>query len=63
MMELGGWIAKKKADDSINLVIGTDGEFPEWVTIKFDIENETPNVPICYSLEDTIKTALKTIYG
>jgi len=61
MMELGGWIARKKIDDSINLVIGTDGNFPEWETVKFDIENETPNVPICYSLEETILTALNKI--
>ncbi|MFA6392883.1 MAG: hypothetical protein WCW54_02270 [Candidatus Paceibacterota bacterium] len=58
MMELGEWIARRKANPNINLVIGTDGEFPEWSTIKFEIETEIPEVPICYSLEETIKTAL-----
>ncbi len=61
MMELGEWIARHKMNNKINLVIGTDGEFPEWSTIKFEIESEIPEILICDSLEQTINTALNLI--
>lgn len=59
MMELGEWIARCKADKEINLVIGTDGNFPEWSTIEYEIKTELPMTPICSSLEETVETALK----
>ncbi len=60
MMELGEWIARKTPDT--NIVIGTDGEFPEWSTIKYEIESEHDiAIPICYSLEETITKALTLI--
>lgn len=61
MMELGQWIVRKKYNPDIKLVIGTDGEFPEWSTIEFELKTEIPDVPICYNLEDTINTALELI--
>lgn len=63
MMELGTALAAKRIyGKDFNLVIGTDGEFPEWKTVLIDIEL-TEGIPICYTLEDTISTALKLIYG
>ena len=59
MMELGEWIARCKTDKEINLVVGTDGNFPEWSTIEYEIKTELPMVPICNSLEKTIETAIK----
>ena len=58
MLELGEWIVRKKNDPSINLVIGTDGNFPEWPTIMFELVTEIPSVHICMSLEDTVDKAL-----
>lgn len=58
MMELGEWIARKKIDEKINLVIGTDGNFPEWRTIEYEIKTEIPTVPVCKSLQETIETSL-----
>ena len=59
MMELGEWIARCKTNPEINLVIGTDGSFPEWSTIEYEIKTEIPGIPICNSLEETIETAIK----
>lgn len=61
MMELGEWIARCKENPEINLIIGTDGEFPEWSTIEYEIKTEIPNTPICNSLEETIETAINLI--
>lgn len=62
MMELGTALANKTNSPGMKLVIGTDGEFPEWRTILLDIET-IGNIPVCYTLEDTINTALKLIHG
>ncbi|MBP7831660.1 MAG: hypothetical protein KA028_01430 [Candidatus Pacebacteria bacterium] len=59
MMELGLWIARCKMDKEINLVIGTDGNFPEWSTIEFEIKTEIPHVQIYDSLEKTIDAAIE----
>jgi len=59
MMELGEWIARCKMDKEINLVIGTDGNFPEWSTIEYELRTELPIVPICNSLKETIETAIR----
>jgi len=60
MMELGTAMGSY-THKPFNLVVGTDGEFPEWNTIKLDLEEN--KIPICYTLEDTIETALKLIHG
>lgn len=39
-----------------------NGEFPEWRTILLDIE-AIGNIPVCYTMEDTINTALNLIHG
>ena len=58
MLELGEWIARRQINKEINLVIGTDGNFPEWSTIKYEIETELQNVSIYNSLEETIDAAI-----
>ena len=58
MMELGEWIARKKLDKNINLVIGIDNNFPEYSTVEYEITTEISDVLIHASLEETIKTAL-----
>ncbi len=40
MMELGEWIERHKNNKEMNLVIATDGNFPEWSTIKYELEKE-----------------------
>jgi len=59
MLELGEWIARCTSNKEINLVIGTDGSFPEWSTIKNEIETELPMTKICTSLEETISSAIE----
>lgn len=61
MMELGEWIARCTADKEMNLVIGTDGNFPEWSTIENEIKEELGMFHICTSLEETIESALRHI--
>jgi len=58
MMELGEWIARRKENEGINLVIATDGDFPEWSTIHYELKTEIPNVPVCKSLEEAIGIAI-----
>ncbi len=57
MMELGEWIARKKANKNINIILGTDGEFPEWSIIHYEILSEIPGVQIFSSIKNIIYTA------
>jgi hypothetical protein len=59
MLELGKWLERKKLQPETRLVIGTDGGFPEWPTIRYEIESELPRLPIYYSLEETVDAAIK----
>ena len=59
MMELGKWIERKKLLPQTRLVIGTDGRFPEWSTIDFEIGTELPTFRICSSLKETVEAALR----
>lgn len=61
MLELGEWIERVKQDPNIHLVVGTDGQFPEWRTIEFEIKAEIPKTIIYHSLEETIDAALNLI--
>jgi hypothetical protein len=61
MLELGEWIARKKNNQNIKIVIGTDGQFPEWSTIEYEIKIELPDLQIKTSLKETIDTALSFI--
>lgn len=63
MVELGKWIERKKIFPQTRLVIGTDGSFPEWDTIRFEIETELPGLPVYYSLKETVEAALTLAMG
>lgn len=58
MLELGKWIEHKSLFPETPVVFGTDGNFPEWDTIRFEIETEIRNPIICYSLEETVEKGL-----
>ena len=60
MLELGKWIERRKFLPQTQLVIGTDGEFPELSTIEFEIGTELPGFVIHRSLQETVDAALKT---
>jgi len=59
MLALGKWLEKAKADQGIHLVIGTDGLFPEWSSIKHQLEVDYPEVIVNTSLEDTVAKAVR----
>lgn len=62
MFEFGSAIERKKHEQGLfNLVVGVDTNFPEWETIKLDLETKVPTVPICYTLRDTLNKALQLI--
>lgn len=61
MMELGEWIARKAVDPEINLIIGTDGYFPEWETIQYELETEIQDLEIFYSIEEVVNAVLKAV--
>lgn len=56
--ELGKWIERKKLHPATRLVIGTDGDFPEWSTLEFEIKTELPGLPIYGTLAQTVHAAL-----
>ncbi len=60
MMELGEWIARHKANPSMNLVIATDGNFPEWSTIEFELRTEGIT-SIFTSLEEGLDEVIKNV--
>jgi hypothetical protein len=60
MLELGEWIVRHKMDPAINMVIATDGEFPEWSTVLFELKTEGVD-HIVGSLEEGIDLAIDLI--
>ena len=60
-VELGEWITERKYNPSINLIIGTDGNFSEFKTIRRDINQKIPNLVIYQTLEEVCQKATKTI--
>ena len=61
MLELGEWIARKAIDPDINLIIGTDGHFPQWSTIEYEINTEIQDIKIFYSMREVVDEAIKAI--
>jgi hypothetical protein len=57
-VELGQWMTRHNLDNSVRLVIGTDGHFSEIDTIRYDLSVYTPNLPIYSSLEETCRAAV-----
>ena len=60
-VELGEWITEYKYNPSINLIIGTDGNFSEFKTIRRDINQKIPSLEIYQTLEEVCQQATKTI--
>ena len=60
MMELGEWIARHKANPEVNLIVATDGDFPEWSTIKFELESESISA-IYTSLQEGLEAVIQRL--
>lgn len=58
MMELGEWIARYEQNPKINLVIATDGNFPEWSTIEFELKSAGIT-----SLYQTLEEGIDAVIG
>jgi hypothetical protein len=60
-VEIGEWITEYKYNPSINLIIGTDGKFSEFKTIRRDIDQKMPETIIYETLEETCRAAVNII--
>jgi len=61
MFELGKWMNEAKHNPEINLIIGTDGNFPEWKIIKRELEAGLPDLEICSSIEEMVTKTLELV--
>lgn len=59
--ELGDWTTHKNLESSVNLCIGTDGNFPLIDTLEYDFSRDLPNLVIHKNLEKTCREALNCI--
>jgi hypothetical protein len=57
-MELGQWITRYSLDNKIKICIGSDRNFQELDTIKYDLSIDAPDKKIFNSLEETCDEAL-----
>lgn len=57
--ELGQWATNYKNDKSIGLCFGSDGEFSELHTIKYDLSLDAPDKEIFGTLEATCNEAIR----
>ncbi len=60
-MELGQWMTNYKNDKKISFVIGSDGEFSEIDTIKYDLLLDAPDKKVFETLEEAIEEALRIV--
>ncbi len=58
-LELGQWMTRYRADNSVRICIGTDGKFSEFDTIKHDLSLDCPEITIKNTLEETCLEALR----
>lgn len=59
MFELGKWVERARLIPGTRIVIGTDGNFPEFSTLEFEIKTELgADFPIYRTLEETVDAAL-----
>lgn len=59
--ELGEWRAEKRHSPEINLVVGIDTDFSNARYTRRRLEQDTPDVPILDSLDDTCAAAVELI--
>ncbi len=62
-VEIGQWMSNYKNNNSIRFCVGSDGNFSELGTIKYDLDLDAPNKKIHDSLESTCNEALKLTFG
>ncbi|MDP2906568.1 MAG: hypothetical protein Q8O03_01365 [Nanoarchaeota archaeon] len=58
-LELGQWMTNYKHDKSVRFCVGSDGEFPELDTNKYDLSLDAPDKDIKKTLEETCYEAIK----
>ncbi|VVB82832.1 Nucleoside 2-deoxyribosyltransferase like protein [uncultured archaeon] len=58
-IELGQWMTNYRHDNSVKFCVGSDGNFQELDTIKFDLSLDAPDKKIFKSLEETCAEALR----
>ncbi len=58
-IELGQWMTNSRYNPNINWCIGTDGNFSEIDTIRYDLSVDAPGKKIFGSLEGTCREALR----
>ena len=57
-VELGQWMTNYRHNPEVRFCIGSDGEFPELETIRYDLHLDTPHKEIKKSLEETCAEAV-----
>ena len=58
-IELGQWMTNYRRDSSVRLIIGTDGRFSEFDTIRYDLSLDAPDLPIYGTLRETCAAAVE----
>lgn len=58
-VEFGEIVMRKNFDPTVRFCIGTEGNFPEWKTMQYDLNFYLPDLKVQPTLEDTIKEALR----
>ena len=61
-VELGQWMTRYSMDKNIRLCIGGENWFPEFSTIRYDIELHAPDMTVHKTLKDTCDEALRLAY-
>ena len=58
-LELGQWMTRYSYDKNVHFCVGSDGNFSELETIKYDLSLDAPDKKIIGTLEETCKEALR----
>lgn len=58
-LELGQWMTNYKHDKNVRFCIGSDGQFPEIRTIRYDLSLDAPDKIVCATLEDACHESLR----
>lgn len=58
-VELGQWMTHYKYDPNVRFCIGTDGNFPEFGPIQYDLQQDAPKKDVKKTLEETCNEAVQ----
>ena len=58
-VELGQWMTRYSMDNDIRLCIGGENWFPEFSTIRYDIELHAPDMTVHKTIKETCDEALR----